>query len=75
MLQNNSTNTSTLLTTIQAASFLNVSPRTLEGLRHRGGGPNFRKLSKCVRYEVADLEKWVEQSRRTSTSDQGETAS
>jgi len=57
------------LDTANAGELLRISPRTLEGLRVRGGGPPFRKHGGRVRYCLADLIEWSEQSRRTSTSD------
>lgn len=50
-----------LLTTKEAAAVLGLSPRTLEGLRRRGGGPPFVVLSRnAVRYRQGDLRAWVE---------------
>jgi hypothetical protein len=43
-----------LYTTSQAADFLHLSRRTLEGLRVRGGGPKYRKIGR-VFYEHSDL--------------------
>ncbi|MBM3188216.1 MAG: helix-turn-helix domain-containing protein [Deltaproteobacteria bacterium] len=60
---------SVFLDTANAGELLRISPRTLEGLRVRGGGPPFRKHGGRVRYCLADLIEWSEQSRRTSTSD------
>jgi predicted DNA-binding transcriptional regulator AlpA len=51
-----------LLNTLQAAEMLNVSPRCLSNWRHRGGGPNFIRLSSsAVRYRTEDVEDWLEQ--------------
>lgn len=62
-----------LLSTTEAAERLAISRRTLEGMRLKGGGPEFRKLGKrLVRYDSADLERWA--SRRRSTSDSGRSA-
>ena len=55
----------------QAAEFLGVSPRTLEGWRQRGGGPVFHKLGSRVTYEESDLLVFKSAGRRTSTSDPG----
>lgn len=44
------------LTNDEAASFLRLSPRTLEKQRVIGGGPRFRKFGRRVMYAVADLE-------------------
>jgi len=61
-----------LLTTRQAAAYLNYTPRALEGWRVRGGGPRFvRVSSRSVRYRQADLDAWIAERVRTSTSDPG----
>ncbi len=61
-----------LLNTYEAANFLGLSPRTLEALRLRGGGPPFIRVTvKAVRYKPADLDAWIESRRRHSTSDLG----
>lgn len=60
----------------EAALILGVTPRCLENWRHRGGGPNFVRISaRCIRYRRLDLNKWVEERVRTSTSDRGNEAS
>jgi hypothetical protein len=61
----------TLLTTPQAAGRISLSPKTLEKLRHVGGGPKFKKLAGAVRYAEEDLVAWVESCTRLSTSDRG----
>jgi hypothetical protein len=49
-----------LLTPAQAAQFLHVSERTLEGWRHGGGGPDYVAISaRCVRYSPAVLREFV----------------
>ena len=49
-----------LLTTVQAAERLSMSPRTLETYRRKGGGPLFVALSRnLVRYRQADLDAWI----------------
>jgi len=60
-----------LLNERQAAAFLNLSHRTLQSWRHRGGGPLFTKIGAAVRYRPADLEAWLRQQTRASTSDPG----
>lgn len=62
-----------LLTERQAAALLKVSVKSLQGWRSRGGGPPYHKLGRCVRYSVADLEAFVREAVRRSTSDQGPT--
>ncbi len=55
-----------------AAIILGVTPRCLENWRHRGGGPNFIRISaRCIRYRRSDINKWIEERVRTSTSDRG----
>ena len=63
-----------LLKPRQAAQYLGVSTRWLELRRFRGGGPVFVRLgepSGRVRYAKSDLVAYVEEHRRTSTSDPG----
>jgi excisionase family DNA binding protein len=60
-----------LLTTHEAASYLRLSPRTLENWRVRGGGPRFHKFGDRVLYAQDDLEQWQTARERTSTSDPG----
>jgi len=51
-----------------AARLLSVSERTLEGWRHRGGGPPYVKLERAVRYRRCDLVAWIEAQTKASTS-------
>ena len=59
-----------LLTTTQAADFLGISKRTLDGMRLSGRGPAYVKLGSLVRYPATKLEEWLLSSLRKSTSDQ-----
>ena len=64
-----------LLTERQAAELLNVSSRTLQAWRLRGGGPRFVRLSgRAVRYRNSDLAAYIEARTVTSTSDPGRAA-
>lgn len=66
-------NSAPLLTTRQAAEYLAYEVRTLESWRLRGGGPVFVRVSaKSVRYRLSDLEAWIEERLRKSTSDTGD---
>ena len=48
-----------LLTTEQAANYLNLSSRTLRRMRADGAGPSFvRATTRLVRYRQDDLEAW-----------------
>lgn len=62
-----------LLTPEQAAKFLHLSPRTLEGFRRGTEGPKFAKLgpgrSARIRYRRCDLEAWVASRLRQSTEE------
>ena len=59
-----------LLTTTQAADFLGISKRTLDGMRLSGRGPAYVKVGSLVRYPATELEEWLLSSLRKSTSDQ-----
>lgn len=58
-----------MLTETEAAELLNVSVRTLQGWRVRGGGPKFCRYSRLVRYVRADLLAFIEARRVSSTSE------
>jgi excisionase family DNA binding protein len=62
----------TVLPTETAATYLGLSPKTLETLRTRGGGPPFLKLGRRVVYRKADLDTWLAARVRRSTSDPGQ---
>src|SRR5262245_45975506 len=61
-----------LYTEKQAAALLEVSVKTLQGWRYKGGGPRFIKMGRLIRYAESDLEAFVLEKRRTSTSDSGQ---
>ncbi|MDY7091570.1 MAG: helix-turn-helix domain-containing protein [Acidobacteriota bacterium] len=65
------TRLSPYLSTVEAAEFLHLSPKTLEGYRCRGGGPAYRKHGRKVVYRLDELEAWSAAGNRTSTSDPG----
>ena len=55
-----------------AAQFLDLSTRTMQGFRQKGGGPVFIALSpRCIRYTRTDLRNWCNDHLRSSTSDAG----
>ena len=60
---------SRLVTERDASELLGVSVRTLQKWRLQGNGPQFVKLGHAVRYDVKDLEAYIERARRCSTSD------
>jgi predicted DNA-binding transcriptional regulator AlpA len=59
------------LRTPEAARFLGLSGRTLEKHRIYGTGPRYSKLGGRVVYRVEDLQAWVAQGAKASTSDPG----
>ncbi len=62
------------LKTEDAAVYCEISVSLLTKLRVTGGGPPFYKLmpgGRLVRYKVRDLDVWLGQARRKSTSDRG----
>jgi hypothetical protein len=55
-----------------AATFVDLSTRTLQGLRQKGDGPPFIRLSaRSCKYRRSDLRAWAEKHLRISTSDNG----
>ena len=61
-----------LLTEREAAELLCVSFRTLQVWRSKGKGPAYIKLGRTVRYDPADLRRWIDQSREETNDAQGE---
>jgi hypothetical protein len=57
------------LTNDEAATYLRLSPRTLEKQRVIGGGPRFRKFGRRVMYAIVDLDAWADQHSFEATSD------
>ncbi len=60
-----------LLTERDASKLLCLSVRTLQKWRLSGRGPRFLKLGHAVRYDRAELERFLAKARRASTSDPG----
>ena len=58
-----------LLTTKEAASFLNVSSSWLAKARISGYGPRFIKIGRSVRYSLQALEEFKRAHARGSTSE------
>lgn len=51
----------------EAGEYLGLSHRTLQGMRVKGGGPEFSKFGKSVRYRVSDLKNWANKNRKENT--------
>lgn len=58
----------------EAARYLGISTRALEGWAVRGGGPRMLKLGSRVVYRRRDLDAWLATRERASTSDRGQAA-
>ena len=59
----------TVLTTPEAAHYLGLATSTLNKWRCHGGGPMFIKLGRAVRYRQEDLNTFLTDSAKRSTSD------
>jgi hypothetical protein len=60
-VSNGPTLTAGMLTQAEAARFLHIEPRTLEGWRLHRIGPRFIRYSqRCVRYRPQDLQEWLD---------------
>lgn len=58
-----------LLDTRGAAAYVKALPNYLEKLRCKGGGPVYVKRNGMVRYDLADLDTWLNAGKRRSTSE------
>ncbi len=63
----------TLLTEEETARYLNKKRGTLRRDRWAGSGPPFIRLpgGRSIRYDLQELNAWIDSGRRTSTSDDG----
>ena len=50
----------TLLTTREAAEYLQLSPQTLHQWRTEVRGLRYLKFNKAIRYDLEDLERWLQ---------------
>lgn len=57
-----------LLNTPQAANKMGLKPGTLEAWRVHGGGPEYVKLGKAVRYSQEAIDAFLAAHTRTNTS-------
>jgi excisionase family DNA binding protein len=58
-----------MIRTEQAAKILDVTKSTLESWRCRGGGPNFVRYGRAIRYREEDLERFIESKIQRNTSE------
>ncbi|WP_374572808.1 helix-turn-helix domain-containing protein [Phenylobacterium sp.] len=57
------------LDTLETARLLNVSERHLRNLRVRGGGPQFVRVGRAIRYRKSGVFEWAENRCLVSTSE------
>lgn len=57
------------LDTAEAARYLKLAQKTLEKMRSVGGGPQFRKHGRYVRYTIPELDCWSAAQTKRSTHD------
>ena len=57
------------LDTVEAGSYLGLSPSTLARMRVTGGGPRYSKAGRRVIYDLRDLDSWVEERKRRFTGE------
>lgn len=57
------------LTPKEAAAYLRSSPSTLAKLRLVGGGPRYCSIGRAIRYRKVDLDQWMVQRCKSSTSE------
>jgi hypothetical protein len=60
-----------VLTNSEAARYVRVSTSFLNKRRCSGGGPRFVRMGRRVGYLIDDLDHWLQEQRRRSTSDNG----
>lgn len=60
-----------LLIAKDAAFYIGLAPQTLAKMRVTGDSPPFYKVGRQVLYDRADLDAWLADRRRRSTSDAG----
>jgi excisionase family DNA binding protein len=57
-----------MVRTEQAAAILDVKKSTMEAWRCRGGGPQFVRYGRAIRYREEDLDRFIESKVRSNTS-------
>jgi len=60
-----------LLDVEEAAEYLGLSKSTLNKWRCHGGGPQFIKMGRAIRYRISDLDDFVDSRQSSSTSGYG----
>ena len=57
-----------LMTEKEVADLICVTQRALQNWRLRGGGPEYVKIGRLVRYQRRDVMKFIEERKRQQTS-------
>lgn len=61
-----------LIDELELCDLLKCSRRQIQAMRQSGIGPRFTRVgARAVRYDLADVTLWLEQRKRSSTSDPG----
>lgn len=55
-----------LLDTTTAAAYLGFEPGTLENWRYKKKGPRCVRMGKSVRYDLRDLDQWIDDQKKIS---------
>ena len=62
-----------LWTEKETAKHIGFDARTLQSWRMKGTGPQYVQISpRCIRYRPEDIDAWIEERLRRSTSDSGD---
>ena len=57
-------NPNQLMTEKDVANLICITPRALQNWRLRGGGPEYVKIGRSVRYQRSDVIKFIEERKR-----------
>ncbi len=57
-----------LITTTELAEYLSYKVSAIEAMRRRGDGPRFIKTGRYVRYREGDIQDWLNERSRMSTT-------
>lgn len=67
-MNDDSANPEQLMTEKDVASLICITPRALQNWRLRGGGPEYVKIGRSVRYQRSDVMQFIdERKKRHST--------
>lgn len=62
--ENININPNQLMTEKDVAGLICITPRALQNWRLRGGGPEYVKIGRSVRYQRRDVMKFIEERKR-----------